>query len=167
MILQTKRLWLRKLSVIDAPFFFELNNDPDVLKYTGNDPFVDEQAAIDFLNSYPQNNYEKYGYGRWSVMLKETDDWLGWCGLRFSPDENETDIGYRFFKKHWGKGYATESARACLEYGFEKLHLKRIVGRAMKDNIASLVVLQKIGMQYEKDFLMDGKYPAVQYFKNN
>ena len=160
-------MWLRKLSVIDAPFFFELNNDPDVLKYTGNDPFVDEQAAIDFLNSYPQNNYEKYGYGRWSVMLKETDDWLGWCGLRFSPDENETDIGYRFFKKHWGKGYATESARACLEYGFEKLHLKRIVGRAMKDNIASLVVLQKIGMQYEKDFLMDGKYPAVQYFKNN
>jgi RimJ/RimL family protein N-acetyltransferase len=63
---------------------------------------------------------------------KETDAYLGWCGLKFLDDLQETDIGYRFHKKYWGRGYATESAAACLKYGFEKLNLKKIIGRAMK-----------------------------------
>ena len=162
-ILQTKRLLLSEMSASDAQYFFELNNDPLVVKYTADLPFENINAASDFLKNYSKNNYEKYGYGRWSVILKETNEWLGWCGLKYSQDNVETDIGYRFYRKYWGNGYATESAKACLEYGFEKLQLKRIIGRAMKENVASIIVLEKIGMRFEKEFLMDGIYPSVQY----
>lgn len=163
MIFQTNRLIIRDLEPADAQKFYHLNSDPEVLKYTGDRPFNSEQAAFDFLKSYSENNYKKYNYGRWAVLLSDTREWLGWCGLKFSPENNETDIGYRFFKKYWGNGYATEAAKASIEYGFNELNLNKIVGRAMKDNIASIIVLKKIGMQFEKEFLMDGIYPAVQY----
>ena len=163
MILQTKRLTLRKLTTDDAFNFFNLNADQDVIKYTGDPPFNNQQAAYEFLSNYQKNNYDKYNYGRWAVILTETKEWLGWCGLKYSAEKKETDIGYRFYKKYWGDGYATESAKACLDYGFQTLRINRIVGRAMKDNIGSINVLKKIGMQYEKDILMDGKYPAVLY----
>ncbi len=162
-MIQTNRLTLREMTIEDSPFFYELNNDPLVLKYTGGLPFDNVNAAHEFLKTYPKDNYEKYGYGRWAVILKETNEWIGWCGLKYMSDNNETDLGYRFFRKYWGKGYATESARASLLHGFEKLKLKRIIGRAMKDNIASIIVLKKIGMQFQKEFLIDGKYEAVQY----
>lgn len=163
MIFETNRLILRELETGDALNFYHLNSDPEVLKYTGDQPFVSEQAAFDFLFNYPKNSYEKYGYGRWAVELSDTNEWIGWCGLKFSLENNETDIGYRFFKKHWGNGYATEAAKASLDYGFNELNLNKIVGRAMNDNIASIIVLKKIGMKFEKDILMDGMYPAVLY----
>lgn len=163
MIIQTNRLILRELNTNDALNFYRLNSDPEVLKHTGDRPFNCERAAFDFLKSYPANNYEKYNCGRWAVLLLNTNEWLGWCGLKYSPEKNETDLGYRFFREYWGNGYATEAAMASIDYGFNKLNLNKIVGRAMKENIASIIVLKKIGMQFEKEFLMDGIYPAVQY----
>lgn len=163
MILETERLILRELKEEDALHFYELNNDPTVIQFTGDSPFKDIDSAKKILKNYSRNNYEKYGYGRWAVLSKTNNEWLGWCGLKYTPEKEETDIGYRFYKKHWGNGYATEAAKACLDYGFKKLHLSKIVGRSMKENIASIVVLKKIGMIYEKEFMMDGKYPAVTY----
>lgn len=87
---------------------------------------------------------------------------MGWCGLKLSKETLETDIGFRFFEHHWNKGYATESASACLDYGFEKLGLKSIVGRAMADNISSVKVLEKLGLVFEKEFDFDG-YRGVIY----
>ena len=83
---------------------------------------------------------------------KENDEFLGWCGLKFTEKLNEYDIGFRFFKKYWNKGYATESAKSCINYGINKLKMTEILGRAMKDNIASIKVLEKIGLQYKKNF---------------
>ncbi|MBG6234049.1 RimJ/RimL family protein N-acetyltransferase [Pedobacter sp. CAN_A7] len=71
------------------------------------------------------------------------NEFLGWCGLKYDEHLNETDIGFRFFEDYWNKGYATESAKACLTYGFKKLGLKIIVGRAMADNIASIKDIEK------------------------
>src|SRR5690606_7313539 len=96
----------------------------------------------------------------WAVINKETGEFLGWCGLKL--DGNETDIGFRFFEKFWNKGYATESAKACLDYGFNDLRLNEIIGRAMKENTASIKVLEKIGLKYEKE--MDcALHPGVLY----
>ena len=80
--------------------------------------------------------------------------------------ENETDIGFRYFEEQWNKGYASESAKACLNYGFEKLNLKRIIGRAMKKNIASIKVLEKIGLEFERDVEFEGEEAVIYQTEN-
>lgn len=154
-ILETNRLILRELSVNDAENFYNLNINPNVIKYTGNVAFKNIEDARYFLKNY--HDYKLNGYGRWAVIHKQTSNFIGWCGLKLEKTKNETDIGFRFFEQVWNKGYAIESAQACLNYGFEKLSLKRIVGRAMKENTASIKVLEKIGLTYEKNTYLDGK----------
>lgn len=158
-ILETNRLILRELNPNDAKSFYDLNSNPNVIKYTGNVAFKNEEEATEFLVNY--EDYKLNGYGRWAVILKSTNTFIGWCGLKFDGVENETDIGFRFFEEEWGKGYATESAIACLQYGFEKLKLKRIIGRAMKANVGSIKVLEKIGLEYERDTYLDGKDAVI------
>lgn len=158
-ILETNRLLLRELNPNDAENFYRLNLNPNVIKYTGNSAFKNTQEARDFLENY--QDYKLNGYGRWAVINKETNKFVGWCGLKFEEMENKTDIGFRFFEEEWNKGYATESAMACLNYGFEKLNLKQIIGRAMKENTGSIKVLEKIGLKYEKDIDFNGKEAVI------
>lgn len=148
-ILETERLWLREIIPEDAETFFLLNSDPEVIKYTGDVAFADVNAAHRFLTNYDQ--YRKYGIGRWCVLTKEKNEILGWCGLKYSPDVDEYDIGFRLFREHWNKGYATESSKACINYGFKEKNIPMIVGRAMKVNFASIKVLIKSGLTYWKD----------------
>ncbi len=158
-ILQSERTLLRYLTTKDAEHFYNLNLDPEVLKYTGDDPFKNIDAAKEFLEKYDQ--YKKYGVGRMAVIDKKTHEFLGWCGLKYSPELDEYDIGFRFFKKYWNKGYATETSKIFIDFGFHELQLNRIVGRAMIDNVASVKVLQKIGMTYSKEFDFDGHKGVV------
>jgi ribosomal-protein-alanine N-acetyltransferase len=100
--------------------------------------------------------YALYNYGRWAVHLKQDLEFIGWCGLKCRPERNETDLGYRFKTTSWGNGYATESAYACIKYGFEQLNLPRIVGRAEPSNIGSWRVLEKCGMEFVLEEIADG-----------
>ncbi|SFN61264.1 Protein N-acetyltransferase, RimJ/RimL family [Paenimyroides ummariense] len=147
-IIETERLFLREFILDDAEKFYQLNLNPNVIRYTGNAAFKSINEAKSFLENY--NDYKANGYGRWAAINKNNNEFLGWCGLKYGELENETDIGFRFFEEEWNKGYATESAVACLEYGFEVLKLNRIIGRAMEENKASIKVLEKIGLQFEK-----------------
>jgi ribosomal-protein-alanine N-acetyltransferase len=149
-ILETQRCYLRELLVDDARDFYELNADPEVIKYTGDKPFGSINEAKVFLGNY--NQYALYGYGRWAVIDKTTNEFLGWCGLKYSPDLDEVDLGFRFFRKYWNQGYATETAKACVAYGFNHLNLDKIVGRAMEANIGSVKVLEKTGMSFVGKF---------------
>ncbi|WP_298223876.1 GNAT family N-acetyltransferase [Flavobacterium sp.] len=149
-ILETDRLFLREFNLEDSKHFYALNLNPNVIRYTGDTAFKNIEEAENFLKQYKE--YQTNGYGRWAVVDKFNDEFLGWCGLKYAAAINETDIGFRFFEQYWNKGLATESARACLKYGFETLNLKTIVGRAMAENTASIKVLEKIGLQYEKEF---------------
>jgi [ribosomal protein S5]-alanine N-acetyltransferase len=149
-ILETDRLFLREFNLEDSEHFYELNLNPNVIRYTGDSAFKNIEEAENFLKQYKE--YQTNGYGRWAVVDKFNNEFLGWCGLKYAAEINETDIGFRFFEQYWNKGLATESARACLKYGFETLNLKTIVGRAMAENTASVKVLEKIGLQYEKEF---------------
>ena len=93
--------------------------------------------------------YKKLFYpNMFSVHIKPSLDFIGWCGLKYRAELNEIDLGYRFKKEAWGKGYATEAAYASIKYGFEKLQLKCITGRAEIKNIGSWKVLEKCGMTY-------------------
>ncbi len=151
LIFETSRLLLREFNLEDASNLFHLNSNPNVVRYTGDEAFEAIEEAKLFLENY--QDYHLNGYGRWAVITKENNRFIGWCGLKLS--DNETDIGFRFFEEEWNKGYATESALACLEYGFEQLRINQIVGRAMRANVASIKVLEKIGLTFEKDFVFE------------
>lgn len=149
-ILETQRLLLREFSLADAEQLFLLNKDPEVIKFTGDQAFQNVAEARSFLENYDQ--YKKYGFGRWTVIDKGSGDFLGWCGLKYDPAADETDIGFRFFKRYWNKGYATEAAKGCIALGFDRFGLQTLVGRAMKENTASIKVLEKLGMAFETEF---------------
>lgn len=160
-VIETERLLLRTFTELDAALIYELNFDPDVTRYT-HDPVKDIAHAREILEKTIIPQYALYNHGRWAVHLKPTLEFLGWCGLKYRPELNEIDLGYRFKKKSWGKGYATEAAYASIRYGFNKLNLKRIVGRAEIDNIGSWKVLEKCGMTFIGDEEVDG-YPVKTY----
>jgi len=146
-ILETNRLILREFEYSDAPDLLELNSDPAVMKYTGDPPFSNVFDAETFLQNY--DAYNKYGFGRWAAISKDSGNFLGWCGLKLN-EHNLVDIGFRFFQNEWGKGYATEAAQATLEYGFIILDIEEIIGRAARENKASIRVLEKLGMTFWK-----------------
>lgn len=152
--LKTERLMLRPFRREDGAAMYELNDDPEVLQYTGDIQFADVAATECFLENYTP--YEEYGVGRMIVVLKATGEILGWCGLKYHPEEDEYDIGYRFNKRNWGKGYATESAKAIMVDGFARIGMKQIVGRARVENTASIHVFDKLGMEFVKDYIEDG-----------
>ena len=153
-IVETNRLYLKEFHVSDADKMFLLNADPEVIKFTGDRAFNNLEETIELIQNY--DHYKIYGFGRWSVFLKDTNKYIGWCGLKYTKEKDEFDIGFRFFKEQWNKGYATESASACLELGFTKFKMNKIIGRAMSANIGSIKVLEKIGLKFEKKFDFDG-----------
>lgn len=160
-ILQTNRLILREFDPEkDAKNAYALNLDPDVIKYTGDPPFESVEAARAFLEAY--TDYKVNGFGRWAVEDISKGQFLGWCGLKLHPD-GMVDLGYRFMKAHWGKGFATESALACLAYGFEHLALEEIIGRTARENPASIKVLEKCGMHFWKEDACNGIEDSIYY----
>ena len=159
-LLKTERLILREFAPEDADGFFRMNQHPEVLRHTGDRPFIDPTEALHFITNY--DHYDRYGYGRWTVRHRRDDLYLGFCGLRFHPGSGATDLGFRLAREHWGRGYATEAAGACLRYGFGALGLPRIIGRARRANRASIRVLEKIGMTLQGTFDFEG-HPGVLY----
>ena len=163
-ITTSSRLFFREFVIDDALHFFNLNNDPIVIKYTGDPVFNSVSEAESFIINY--SAYKDYGYGRWAVCLKESQEFLGFCGLKYHPDKDITEVGYRFFKNQWNKGYATESALACLAYGFSMLKLKEIYAHVHIKNYASQRVLEKCGLHFVKEFKYDNEPTNLYCIKN-
>jgi RimJ/RimL family protein N-acetyltransferase len=153
-VFKTPRLTLRRFTEADAPLIFALNSDPEVLKYVHERLLTDEEDARRVITDIilPQYNND---LGRWAIHVNDTNEFIGWCGLKYLPEVAEIDLGYRLFKNQWGKGYATEAAKATLDHGFNELKLGVITGKAHIENKASLHVLEKIGMRYVKDEIVD------------
>lgn len=145
-LLETRRIYLRELERNDGPALYALNSDPEVMRYTGDSPFLNPAAAEAFVQDY--DHYRKHGFGRWAVIRSSDDRFLGFSGLRMDEKSGEVDLGFRFFAEFWAQGYATEAGRAALKLGFEKFGLDRIIGRSMRENLPSVSVLQKLGMEF-------------------
>ncbi len=148
-VLETERLWLREITLDDKEELFALYSNPEVQKYTG-EPVVASIEEIENAIRIRISNYKKYGFGRWAVILKQGMQFTGWAGLAYLPEFNEIDLGYRFLPEYWGSGIATEAAEAILTYGFDTLKLKKIIAIAMKENKASIRIMEKIGMKFDK-----------------
>ncbi len=139
----TERLILAPHDESDLDFMCALNADADVVRFTGDGP-LDAAQALQVVNSL-QRQWRERRMGRLVLLSRNTGERVGWCGLKWIAEEGTGDLGYRFFKKWWGHGLATESARACLRYGFEDLGLSRIIAEAHADNARSIHVLEKLG----------------------
>jgi RimJ/RimL family protein N-acetyltransferase len=159
-ILDTERLYLRTFKKEDAGHMYAMNLDKDVIINTGDIPFNNPEEAQDFISDYVKTTDEQLC--RWTVILKSTNEYLGWCGLKLEKEKNQVDLGFRFLKQHRNKGYATEASLACLKHGFRTLNLKKIIGRSRTINTSSIRVLQKIGMHYDKQINYLGG-DSVQY----
>jgi RimJ/RimL family protein N-acetyltransferase len=148
--IETERLILREFTLDDATFALALNSDPAVLRYTYDTPLATLDDARRMLLEAPLADYEIVGYGRLVCVLKQTGEPIGFSGLKYLPDYGEIDIGFRFMRRYWGRGLATESARPLMDYGREVLGLDRIVGIVDPDNVGSVRVLEKLGLEREK-----------------
>lgn len=167
--IETERLLLRELLPADDAGMFELDSNPEVHIYLGNNPVKSieevQEAIVNIRQQYLEN-----GIGRWAVILKETGEFIGWSGLKLEKNVNghETfyDLGYRFIQKHWGKGYGYESAKAFVDFGFNEMKLSVINAYADFNNLGSRKILEKVGMHFVNTFEEDGVQEAWYEIKN-
>jgi len=154
--IETERLFMREIVEEDVHDMFELDNNVNVHKYLGNNPVQNLEKSKKIIEDI-RGQYERNGIGRWAVIKKGSNEFLGWSGLKYEDhDINDKqgyyDIGYRFKEQYWGKGYATECAVASLEYGFTKMNWDKICAAAQIANVGSNKVLQKIGLKFIEEF---------------
>ena len=149
-ILETERLRIRQLSVADAGFILELLNEPSFIQNIGDRNVRTLEDARAYILNGPVVSYAKNGFGLSLVILKETDEPIGMCGLIKRDELEDVDIGYAFLPRYWSKGYAIESTLGMKAYAKDVIKLKRLVGIVDPANEGSIRVLEKTGLTYEK-----------------
>ena len=158
--IRTPKLILRDIMDSDLKDMYELDSNPEVHKYLGRNPVTHLDESEKVISSI-QKQYLDYGIGRWAVIDKKTNSFMGWAGIKFETkvrDEMDYyDLGYRLKKEYWGQGFASEAALACLRYGFQNMRLNEVYGGAHAHNSASNKILKKVGLKYLETFEFDGE----------
>jgi len=153
--METARLRFREITTGDLDEVYNIINDPQVVKYLGIE--AGSLMSKEELRSTIEKMVEfwaKHGFGRWVVVNKTDGELIGLCGFRLL--DRTPELFYLFSKASWGQGLATEAAEASLRYGFEQMGFERVVAATRHANTASLRVLTKIGMRYEKEITHSG-----------
>ena len=159
-ITETERLIIREIEISDTDVMLELHSDPEVHRYLGNKTITSREGIIDAINSLGKQ-YADYGVGRWAMINKKTDEFIGWTGLQFVTESINNhkdfyDLGYRLLKKFWGQGFTTESAFASIDYVFNKLGATEIYAMADIDNEGSNKILKNVGLRFIESFDNEG-----------
>lgn len=168
--IETERLLLRELRSSDLEGMFELDSNPEVHRYLGNKPIKTKAEAKTILDSVI-NQYKERGIGRWAVINKETNEFMGWSGLRLNTEYNMNgftkyyDVGYRLIERFWGKGYATESGKAAVNYAFNVMKLPELYATTEMGNQASHNALLKLGLTYIEDFYFEQENLDLRWYK--
>jgi len=149
-ILETSRLYLRDFNNTDIEPIAKMIADIDVMRYVGSGITLPREHAEKTIENWPKYG-EKHGFTNWALVRKEGDVLIGNCGFNWLPDNSDVEISYLLDKPYWNNGFATEIALSTMKYGFDRLGLKRIAGLVYPQNTASIHVLEKLGMKYEKD----------------
>ncbi len=163
-ICETERLYLREWVPDDWKRFRPLATDPRVLRYIGHGkPWTDEQIKNRIANWIEVGRQR--GWILWPVIHREDAELIGFCGFwdGFAPD---VEIGWRLRPDYWGQGLATEAATAVMEYGFQRWGFPRLISVAQPENKASLRIMEKLGMEFERGFQHEG-VEVVCYSKTN
>lgn len=168
--IETERLILRALRLTDLEGMFQLDSDPEVHRYLGNKPVKTKEESKKILQGVI-NQYKERGIGRWAAIEKRSGNFIGWSGLRLNTEFNMNgftsyyDIGYRLLKPYWGKGYATESGKAALNYAFNVMQLPVLYATTEIGNQASHNALLKIGLHYVEDFYFEVEQLNLRWYK--
>ena len=158
--IETERLILRPFQEDDVDRLFLLDSNPEVMKYVGQKPLTKKEQSAEVIKMV-QKQYAEKGIGRWAVIEKESNLLIGWSGLKLidyeiNGHQNFYEIGYRFLPEFWGKGYATESALASLDLGFNQLSADKIYAYADVQHQSSNHILTKLGFENKGVFLDNG-----------
>ena len=157
LIIETERLIMRQMLHDDAEALFDMDKNPEVHKYLWQKPFTKIEEIHSYIDAV-RKQYKTHKTGRFSTIIKETNELIGWTGIKFVDDHIENgktnfyDYGYRLNKKSWNKGYGTEASKAWLDYGFNQMNLKEINAFTHAANGASNYVLQKVGFNFTEDY---------------
>jgi len=149
-ILETERLILRELNTNDAEFILKLLNTPSWLKFIGDKKVHTIKDAENYLEKGPIDSYKKNGFGLWLILLKKNNTAIGICGLINRESLDDVDIGFALLPEHEKLGYGFEVASATMNYARNVLRINKIVAITDPKNIASIKLLNKIGLQFEK-----------------
>jgi len=147
---ETERLSLRPFTTDDAEFILTLLNEPSFLRYIGDKKVRNLEDARQYILNGPMASYERNGFGLLLVQLKESDTPIGMCGLLKRNELPDPDIGFAFLPAFWNKGFAFEAAAAVLHDARERLKLQRILAITSLDNDASIKLLQRLGLKFER-----------------
>lgn len=157
--IETSRLRLRPFCPSDANDLFEMDSQAIVHRYLGNRPMQKMSEAVQTIE-HILLQYEKYHIGRWAVVLKESDHFIGWAGLKWEinlrPARPYYDLGYRLNPNFWGQGYATEAATATVQFAFDQMKLPVIYAAAYTNHAVSNHILKKIGFKWKENFEYEG-----------
>ncbi len=150
-MIETKRLFLRKYTVNDFDALYEIMSDTETMQHYPA-PF-DETRTKSWI-TWNLENYEKYGFGLWAVILKETDEFIGDCGITMQDIDGEMlpEIGYHIHKKYWRRGYAKEAAQAAQDWAFRNTSIDVLYSYMKYTNVASYSTAIANGMRREKEY---------------
>ncbi len=163
-VLETDRLALRRFTLEDAPFLLRLLNEPSFLANIGDKGVRTEEDARRYLRDGPLASYAAHGFGLLGVVLAETGQMIGMCGLLQRPTLDAPDLGYAFLPEHWGSGYAVEAADGVIAHARDVLGLTRVLAITSLDNEASIRVLRRVGYHEIGEVTLEGATSPVRLF---
>jgi RimJ/RimL family protein N-acetyltransferase len=164
-ILQTSRLLLRELTPDDTAFLIALLNSPGWLRYIGDRKVRTEEQAQAYLEDRLLRSYRENGFGLYLVQRLEDGQALGLCGLLRREGLEQPDIGFAFLPEYTGQGYAFEAASAVMEYAKNTLRLSTILAIVLPENLASIRLLEKLGMQKNGTFCLPGEQETLWLYR--
>ena len=148
----------------DAGFILELLNESSFLRFIGDKRVRTLEDARNYILTGPIASYERHGFGLWLVELRDSRAPIGICGLLKRDCLPDVDVGFAFLPQFWSMGYAYEAASAAVSYGTKVIGLKRIVAITNADNVASIKVLEKLGLRFEGMIELSEGGPKIKLF---
>ncbi len=167
LVLETERLALRRLTIDDAAFMLGLLNEPSFLQNIGDKGVRTEADAREHIRTGPVASYDAHGFGLYLVSLRDTGEPIGTCGLLKRDALDDVDVGFALRPEFWSQGYAFESASAVIAYARNTLGLSRIAAIVSPDNTASIGLLERLGLTFERCVRLSEDAPEVSLYAMN
>ncbi|WP_339166225.1 GNAT family N-acetyltransferase [Brevibacillus sp. FSL L8-0520] len=162
-MLATERLVFRPYTAEDLDFLMSMTGDPEVMRYIGQGNVWTREQTAERLRMWMNRYEEEQGLGLMVVARKSDGELIGYAGLvpQLVDERKETEVGYWISRRHWGQGYASEAALALRNFGLSHLGKKRLISLIQFDNHSSVKVARKIGMNFEREIVFNGKSIAL------
>ena len=162
---ETERLILKPTDKEDGEFIFKIMNTPKYYKYIGDRNIRTLEDAENYITQKMMPQYEKMGFGNFTVTLKSDGSKIGFCGIYVRPSLETPDIGFAFFEEYEGKGYAYEASSLLKQLAKDEFGLKKLSGITVEYNHSSRKLLEKLGLKFQKKFFMEGDPEELIYYE--